>query len=178
MFWAYPCSVSSLAWFMSNQETSFVTLGQRVLAYPLKWVVIFLYLWNEKDILIKFLRIMIKICPLPLFLWQEKNYYFLLKKRSLAPYLGGYYEILNKFSGGDIHQIQSWGRDRFKVAYLSYSCYTLLEICFKHILTWGGEDEIDIFRSFSFLWFVGHDDRNLMITDFYWDGKGPCWDLN
>lgn len=30
------CSVSSLAWFMSNQETSFVTLGQRVLAYPLK----------------------------------------------------------------------------------------------------------------------------------------------
>ncbi|XP_011024096.1 PREDICTED: callose synthase 10 isoform X1 [Populus euphratica] len=29
-------SVSSLAWFMSNQETSFVTLGQRVLAYPLK----------------------------------------------------------------------------------------------------------------------------------------------
>lgn len=31
-------SVSSLAWFMSNQETSFVTLGQRVLANPLKWV--------------------------------------------------------------------------------------------------------------------------------------------
>ncbi|KAJ7956112.1 Callose synthase-like protein [Quillaja saponaria] len=29
-------SVSSLAWFMSNQETSFVTLGQRVLAFPLK----------------------------------------------------------------------------------------------------------------------------------------------
>lgn len=29
-------SVSSLALFMSNQETSFVTLGQRVLAYPLK----------------------------------------------------------------------------------------------------------------------------------------------
>ncbi|KAL7139530.1 hypothetical protein ABFS83_09G058200 [Erythranthe nasuta] len=29
-------SVSSLAWFMSNQETSFVTLGQRVLACPLK----------------------------------------------------------------------------------------------------------------------------------------------
>ncbi|KAJ7545907.1 hypothetical protein O6H91_08G015900 [Diphasiastrum complanatum] len=29
-------SVSSLAWFMSNQETSFVTLGQRVLAHPLK----------------------------------------------------------------------------------------------------------------------------------------------
>lgn len=29
-------SVSSLAWFMSNQETSFVTLGQRVLADPLK----------------------------------------------------------------------------------------------------------------------------------------------
>ncbi|KAG5537090.1 hypothetical protein RHGRI_024510 [Rhododendron griersonianum] len=29
-------SVSSLAWFMSNQETSFVTLGQRVLANPLK----------------------------------------------------------------------------------------------------------------------------------------------
>ncbi|BFG32377.1 hypothetical protein CerSpe_186510 [Prunus speciosa] len=29
-------SVSSLAWFMSNQETSFVTLAQRVLAYPLK----------------------------------------------------------------------------------------------------------------------------------------------
>lgn len=34
-------SVSSLAWFMSNQETSFVTLGQRVLAYPLKWVILF-----------------------------------------------------------------------------------------------------------------------------------------
>ncbi|KAK2968255.1 hypothetical protein RJ640_030305 [Escallonia rubra] len=30
-------SVSSLAWFMSNQETSFVTLGQRVLAYPLNY---------------------------------------------------------------------------------------------------------------------------------------------
>ncbi|EXB36810.1 Callose synthase 5 [Morus notabilis] len=29
-------SVSSLAWFMSNQETSFVTIGQRVLAKPLK----------------------------------------------------------------------------------------------------------------------------------------------
>ncbi|KAL2931966.1 Callose synthase 11 [Bienertia sinuspersici] len=29
-------SVSSLAWFMSAQETSFVTLGQRVLAKPLK----------------------------------------------------------------------------------------------------------------------------------------------
>lgn len=29
-------SVSSLAWFMSNQETSFVTLGQRVLAKPFK----------------------------------------------------------------------------------------------------------------------------------------------
>lgn len=29
-------SVSSLAWFMSNQETSFVTLGQRLLANPLK----------------------------------------------------------------------------------------------------------------------------------------------
>lgn len=32
-FW---CSVSSLAWFMSNQETSFVTIGQRLLANPLK----------------------------------------------------------------------------------------------------------------------------------------------
>lgn len=29
-------SVSSLAWFMSAQEMSFVTLGQRVLANPLK----------------------------------------------------------------------------------------------------------------------------------------------
>eukprot|EP00250_Pteridium_aquilinum_P004273 c14499_g1_i1 orf=375-5705(-) len=29
-------SVSSLAWFMSSQETSFVTLGQRVLSNPLK----------------------------------------------------------------------------------------------------------------------------------------------
>ncbi|CAA7402084.1 unnamed protein product [Spirodela intermedia] len=29
-------SVSSLAWFMSNQETSFVTIGQRILANPLK----------------------------------------------------------------------------------------------------------------------------------------------
>ncbi|WVZ01425.1 hypothetical protein V8G54_027494 [Vigna mungo] len=29
-------SVSSLAWFMSNQEHSFVTIGQRLLAYPLK----------------------------------------------------------------------------------------------------------------------------------------------
>lgn len=38
VFWMCPCSVSSLAWFMSNQETSFVTIGQRVLAYPLKWV--------------------------------------------------------------------------------------------------------------------------------------------
>lgn len=31
------CSVSSLAWFMSNQETSFVTIGQRLLANPLRW---------------------------------------------------------------------------------------------------------------------------------------------
>ncbi|KAL6006419.1 hypothetical protein ACLOJK_037373 [Asimina triloba] len=31
-------SVSSLAWFMSNQETSFVTIGQRILANPLKWL--------------------------------------------------------------------------------------------------------------------------------------------
>ncbi|KAL3572626.1 hypothetical protein D5086_026530 [Populus alba] len=30
-------SVSSLAWFMSNQETSFVTIGQRVLASPLRY---------------------------------------------------------------------------------------------------------------------------------------------
>ncbi|OMO74635.1 Glycosyl transferase, family 48 [Corchorus olitorius] len=29
-------SVSSLAWFMSNQETSFVTIGQRILANPLR----------------------------------------------------------------------------------------------------------------------------------------------
>ncbi|KAG8094941.1 hypothetical protein GUJ93_ZPchr0012g21326 [Zizania palustris] len=29
-------SVSSLAWFMSNQETSFVTIGQQVLANPLR----------------------------------------------------------------------------------------------------------------------------------------------
>nr|GFA19644.1 callose synthase 5 [Tanacetum cinerariifolium]GFA19660.1 callose synthase 5 [Tanacetum cinerariifolium] len=29
-------SVSSLAWFMSNRETSFVNIGQRVLARPLK----------------------------------------------------------------------------------------------------------------------------------------------
>lgn len=36
------CSVSSLAWFMSNQETSFVTIGQRVLARPLKYVLLFL----------------------------------------------------------------------------------------------------------------------------------------
>ncbi|CAL5394526.1 unnamed protein product [Camellia sinensis] len=32
----FTASVSSLAWFMSAQETSFVTLGQRVLANPLK----------------------------------------------------------------------------------------------------------------------------------------------
>ncbi|KAK3028535.1 hypothetical protein RJ639_037704 [Escallonia herrerae] len=30
-------SVSSLAWFMSNQETSFVTIGQRLLANPLNY---------------------------------------------------------------------------------------------------------------------------------------------
>jgi hypothetical protein len=30
------CSVSSLAWFMSMQEITFVTIGQRVLARPLK----------------------------------------------------------------------------------------------------------------------------------------------
>lgn len=29
-------SVSSLAWFMSNQETSFVTIAQRILANPLR----------------------------------------------------------------------------------------------------------------------------------------------
>ena len=32
----FPGSVSSLAWFMSAQEMSFVTLGQHVLANPLK----------------------------------------------------------------------------------------------------------------------------------------------
>ncbi|KAL6997034.1 Callose synthase 10 [Sarracenia purpurea var. burkii] len=32
----YTGSVSSLASFMSNQETSFLTLGHRVLAYPLE----------------------------------------------------------------------------------------------------------------------------------------------
>jgi hypothetical protein len=32
----FLCSVSSLASFMSSQETSFVTLGQRVLSKPLK----------------------------------------------------------------------------------------------------------------------------------------------
>lgn len=41
--WLCSCvcggSVSSLAWFMSLQERSFVTLGQRVLAKPLKLVV-------------------------------------------------------------------------------------------------------------------------------------------
>ncbi|KAK6233396.1 hypothetical protein QUC31_005802 [Theobroma cacao] len=31
-----PGSVSSLAWFMSNQETSFVTIGQGLLASPLR----------------------------------------------------------------------------------------------------------------------------------------------
>ncbi|KAJ0019986.1 hypothetical protein Pint_31311 [Pistacia integerrima] len=31
-------SVSSLAWFMSNQETSFMTIGQRLLANPLKLI--------------------------------------------------------------------------------------------------------------------------------------------
>ena len=42
-FW--PRSVSSLAWFMSNQETSFVTIGQRVLANPLRY---FHILWLGK----------------------------------------------------------------------------------------------------------------------------------
>lgn len=36
LFISFYFSVSSLASFMSNQETSFVTLGQRVLANPLK----------------------------------------------------------------------------------------------------------------------------------------------
>ncbi|XWS30102.1 hypothetical protein CRYUN_Cryun24cG0089100 [Craigia yunnanensis] len=31
-------SVSSLAWFMSNQDTSFVTMGQRILANPLRYL--------------------------------------------------------------------------------------------------------------------------------------------
>lgn len=31
------CSVSSLGWFMSYQETSFVTIGQRLLANPLRY---------------------------------------------------------------------------------------------------------------------------------------------
>lgn len=45
------CSVSSLAWFMSNQETSFVTIGQRVLARPLKYVSLYIApftLFNKK----------------------------------------------------------------------------------------------------------------------------------
>lgn len=36
LFLIWFFSVSSLAWFMSNQETSFVTIGQRVLADPLR----------------------------------------------------------------------------------------------------------------------------------------------
>ena len=40
-FFIFYSSVSSLAWFMSNQETSFVTIGQRVLANPLKYVTLF-----------------------------------------------------------------------------------------------------------------------------------------
>ncbi|KAL8533986.1 hypothetical protein ACS0TY_010125 [Phlomoides rotata] len=45
MIHIWNCSVSSLAWFMSNQETSFVTIGQRVLARPLKqWSRFFLKL--------------------------------------------------------------------------------------------------------------------------------------
>lgn len=41
-------SVSSLAWFMSNQETSFVTIGQRLLANPLRYdlPLLFLHLVN------------------------------------------------------------------------------------------------------------------------------------
>lgn len=38
LYFVFYFSVSSLAWFMSNQETSFVTIGQRVLANPLKYV--------------------------------------------------------------------------------------------------------------------------------------------
>ncbi|KAB1200214.1 Callose synthase 7 [Morella rubra] len=34
--YVFTGSVSSLAWFMSNQETSFVTIGQRILANPLR----------------------------------------------------------------------------------------------------------------------------------------------
>lgn len=44
MFSYIICSVSSLAWFMSNQETSFVTIGQRVLARPLKYVPLYIKL--------------------------------------------------------------------------------------------------------------------------------------
>lgn len=38
-------SVSSLAWFMSNQETSFVTIGQRILANPLRYAWILFLKW-------------------------------------------------------------------------------------------------------------------------------------
>ena len=38
LYFVFYFSVSSLAWFMSNLETSFVTIGQRVLANPLKYV--------------------------------------------------------------------------------------------------------------------------------------------
>lgn len=47
------CSVSSLAWFMSNQEMSFVTIGQRVLARPLKYVLFLIlnYLCKPRQLL-------------------------------------------------------------------------------------------------------------------------------
>lgn len=50
-------SVSSLAWFMSNQETSFVTIGQRVLANTLKYVSFHLQNYIGQFILYNFCNI-------------------------------------------------------------------------------------------------------------------------
>lgn len=47
IFYCICTSVSSLAWFMSNQETSFVTLGQRVLARPLKYVICTIFMLSN-----------------------------------------------------------------------------------------------------------------------------------
>jgi hypothetical protein len=49
-FHTFACySVSSLAWFMSMQETSFVTIGQRVLAHPLKYVLVYIVAFMTCD---------------------------------------------------------------------------------------------------------------------------------
>jgi hypothetical protein len=48
-FLFFSSSVSSLGWFMSNQESSFVTIGQRVLANPLRYATLLSFSFETRQ---------------------------------------------------------------------------------------------------------------------------------